>query len=76
MINKEDWKIVNKVQKAVLDWGQHKEINDAISFFQKRNKEAYKILVEMANIEARKGEETIENLRPLLFKLKEVLSNK
>ena len=30
----------------------------------------------MANIEARKGEETIEYLRPLLFKLKEVLSNK
>lgn len=74
MINKEDWEVVQKVQKAISDWGQHEEINNAIIFFEKKNPEAYKILIKMAEIEASRGEEVEDELRPLFFKLKEILS--
>ncbi len=74
MIKEKDWEMVQKVQKAISDWGQHKEINEAISFFKEKNSQAYKILIEMANIEARKSEEAREELKPLFFNLKKTLS--
>ena len=52
MIDKKDWKIVQKVQKVTFEWRNiHAEISEAMNYFEGKNKEAYKILIKMAEVE-------------------------
>jgi hypothetical protein len=67
-----DWEIVQKVGKAVSDWGGHEEISEALEYFRENHK-ARKIILEMADVEARKAEEATLELRKLFFELKKVL---
>ncbi|HLD37863.1 MAG TPA: hypothetical protein VJA20_00290 [Candidatus Nanoarchaeia archaeon] len=75
MIDKKDWKIVQKVQKVTFEWRNiHAEISEAMNYFEGKNKEAYKILIKMAEVEDKLAEQAVEEFPPLMFKLKKALS--
>lgn len=77
MIDKEDWKIVQKIQRVVFELRSiHSEIGEAMYYFEKKNPEAYKVIVKIAKIENSLAGQAAEKFPPLMEKLKKSLIKK
>ncbi|MBI2057347.1 hypothetical protein HYT91_03780 [Candidatus Pacearchaeota archaeon] len=75
MISKKDWEIIQKVQKVTFEWRSiHTDISKAIRYFEKKNVEAYKIILKISEIEDRLAEQAVERFPPLMEKLKKAVS--
>lgn len=72
MDNQEAIKIV---QKCIWDWkcGHDGELNDVLKYLKPKNKEAYKIVIEIAQVEDQLIEQAMMQFQPLLEQLKETL---
>ena len=61
--------------EVTFEWRNiHAEISEAMNYFEGKNKEAYKILIKMAEVEDKLAEQAVEEFPPLMFKLKKALS--
>lgn len=77
MINDEDWKMVQKVQKVISEWKNiHTDLNEAMKYFEDKNPEAYKVIIEISKVENNLIEKANEEFSPLMTKLKKILSKK
>jgi len=66
--------IIKKVQKCIWDWRViHGELSEVISELKESNKEAYKIVIKIARVEAQLIEQGMLQFIPLFQKLKETL---
>ena len=75
MIDKKDWKIVQKFQKVTFEWRNiHTDINEAMNYFEGKNNEAYKALIEIAELENSLAGRAAREFPPLMFKLKKAVS--
>jgi len=69
-----DKKALKLVEKAIWDWkALHEDFSVAMNHFKTINPEAYRVIVEMAEVESQLIEEADLKLGPLLEKLKRLV---